>query len=155
MALAKAEPAFRAMNAVLLGLSVDSLYAHLAWMRAIQASFGVEIRFPVVEDPSMEVGRAYGMLDEQATDAAAVRATYFIDPHGIVRGMTWYPMQVGRSIDEMLRMLAALQRTDDGAVLTPADWRPGGDVPLPPAQTLAAASAEDGADWFHRTRPDR
>ena len=156
IALAKAMPQFEALDAVLLGLSVDSLYSHIAWLRAIRELFGVEIRFPVIEDPSMAVGRAYGMIDDDAADASAVRATYFIDPEGVIRGVTWYPMTIGRSIDEMVRMLAALKRSADGSVLTPAGWQPGDDVLVPPAQTAATAIGEDApADWFHQTQADR
>lgn len=154
--LAKAEPDFAAMDAVLLGLSVDSLYSHIAWLRAIRDLFGVEIGFPVVEDPSMAVGRAYGMIDDNAVDASTVRATYFIDPHGVIRAVIWYPMTVGRSIDEMVRLLAALQRSADGSVLTPAGWQPGDDVLLPPSQTASEALDDAApANWFHQTRADR
>ncbi len=128
----------------------------IAWLRAIRDLFGVEIGFPVVEDPSMAVGRACGMIDENAADASAVRATYFIDPDGVIRAVTWYPMTVGRSIDEMVRMLAALQRSADGSVLTPAGWQPSEDVLLPPAQTAAAAMGDaTPANWFHQLRADR
>ncbi len=154
--LANAMPEFEAMDCALLGLSVDSLYSHVAWLRAIRELFGVEIRFPVIEDPSMAVGRAYGMLDEEAADSASVRATYFIDPAGVIRAVTWYPMTVGRSIGEMVRMLAALQRSADGTVLTPAGWQPGGDVLVPPGDMVEAALGQDApADWFHQTRADR
>ncbi|WCP16060.1 Peroxiredoxin (plasmid) [Sphingobium sp. AntQ-1] len=156
VALAKAMPEFDAMDAVLLGLSVDSLYSHIAWLRAIRELFDVEVAFPVVEDPSMAVGRAYGMIDENASDASAVRATYFIDPEGIIRAMTWYPMTVGRSVDEMTRMLAALQRTQNGTVLTPAGWQPGEDVLLPPSQAAAdALNRAAPANWFHLTQSDQ
>lgn len=150
VALAKAAPQFEELDCVLLGLSVDSLYSHVAWLRAIKDVFGVEVPFPVVEDPSMAVGYAYGMLDEQAGDASAVRATYFIDPEGIIRALNWYPMSVGRSVDEMLRTVRALQRSADGQVYTPADWQPGDDVLLPPALPGSA-----GADWFHQLKADR
>jgi peroxiredoxin (alkyl hydroperoxide reductase subunit C) len=150
VALAKAGPQFEELDCVLLGLSVDSLYSHVAWLRAIKDVFGVEVPFPVVEDPSMAVGYAYGMLDEQAGDASAVRATYFIDPEGIIRALNWYPMSVGRSVDEMLRTVRALQRSADGQVYTPADWQPGDDVLLPPALPGSA-----GADWFHQLKADR
>ena len=133
VALAKAAPQFEELDCVLLGLSIDSLYSHVAWLRAIKDVFGVEVPFPVVEDPSMAVGYAYGMLDEQAGDASAVRATYFIDPEGIIRALNWYPMNVGRSVDEMLRTVRALQRSADGQAYMPADWQPGDDVLLPPA----------------------
>lgn len=149
IALAKASPMFEAMNCALLGLSVDSLYSHVAWVRAIKALAGIEIPFPVVEDPSMAIGRAYGMIDADATDSSAVRATYFIDPQGVIQATNWYPMQVGRCVDEMLRTVQALQRTTDGSVLTPACWRPGDDVLLPPS-----LPSDDSPDWFHRLRPD-
>jgi peroxiredoxin (alkyl hydroperoxide reductase subunit C) len=156
VALAKAMPQFDAMDCALLGLSVDSLYSHVAWLRAIRDLFDVEIQFPVVEDPSMAVGRAYGMIDEDAVDASSVRATYFIDPTGVIQGVTWYPMTVGRSIEEMIRMLAALQRSGDGSVMTPAGWQPGDDVLVPPAEAADAALNVDApANWFHQTRADR
>jgi len=150
VALAKAAPQFEELDCVLLGLSVDSLYSHVAWLRAIHDVFDVEVPFPVIEDPSMAVGYAYGMLDEQAGDASTVRATYFIDPGGIIRALSWYPMNVGRSVDEMLRTVRALQRSADGEAYTPADWQPGDDVLLPPALPGNA-----GADWFHQTKADR
>ncbi|WCT75751.1 peroxiredoxin (plasmid) [Sphingomonas naphthae] len=148
VALAKAHERFAALNCTLLGLSVDSLYAHQAWVRAIDQLFGVTVPFAVVEDPSMMIGRAYGMLDEGATDSSAVRATYFIDPEGIIRAITHYPMSVGRSVDEMLRMLAALQATADGSRLAPAGWAPGDAMLLPPADEMT-----EGADWFCRIAP--
>jgi peroxiredoxin (alkyl hydroperoxide reductase subunit C) len=123
ISLAKAYDRFMALDCALLGLSVDSLYSHLAWIRAIRDVFDVEVPFPVVEDPSMVVGRTYGMLDEGATDTAGMRATYFIDPEGIIRAITYYPLTIGRSVDEILRMVAALQATYSGARLAPADWR--------------------------------
>ncbi len=153
VALAKASERFAALDCALLGLSVDSLYAHLAWVRAIRDLFGVLIPFPIVEDPSMAVGRAYGMIDDDATDSAAVRAAYFIDPAGVIRAMTWYPMNVGRSVEEMLRLLAALQRTQAQDVLAPEGWQPGQDLLLPPLQSQA--DQLDTPDWFYRVRPDR
>jgi peroxiredoxin (alkyl hydroperoxide reductase subunit C) len=149
IALAKAAPRFEEIGCALLGLSVDSLYSHVAWLRAIHELAGVEVPFPVVEDPSMAVGRAYGMLDPSATDSSTVRATYFIDPDGVIRATNWYPMAVGRSVEEMLRTVQALQRAADGTALTPAGWHPGDDVLLPPE-----LPAGRSADWFHRSRPD-
>ena len=149
IALAKAVDQFEELDCALLGLSVDSLYAHLAWLRAIEHAFGITVPFPVVEDPSMAVGRAYGMLDPDAADASTVRATYFIDPDGVIRAMNWYPMTIGRSITEMLRTLAALKRSTEKGVLPPADWHPGDDILLPPDLPLAEEEA-----WFHRSAPD-
>jgi peroxiredoxin (alkyl hydroperoxide reductase subunit C) len=152
--LAKAADRFGAMNCALLGLSVDSLFSHLAWVRAIRDAFGIVIPFPVVEDPSMAVGRAYGMIDADASDASAVRATYFIDPEGVIRAMTWYPMNVGRSVEEMVRMLAALQRTYGQDVLAPEGWQPGDDLLMPPDQVQDTVMGEAGADWFYRMKRD-
>lgn len=149
IAMAKAAPMFEAADCALLGLSVDSLYSHVAWVRAIKDLTGLEIPFPVVEDPSMAIGRAYGMIDAEATDSSAVRATYFIDPQGVIQATNWYPMQVGRCVEEMVRTIHALRRTMDGSVLTPACWRPGDDVLLPPS-----LPTDDRPDWFHRLRPD-
>jgi peroxiredoxin (alkyl hydroperoxide reductase subunit C) len=149
IALAKAAAQFEELDCALLGLSVDSLYAHIAWLRAIEDAFGVAVPFPVVEDPSMAVGKAYGMLAPDAADASTVRATYFIDPDGVIRAMNWYPMSIGRSIAEMLRTLAALKRSTENSVLTPANWHPGDDILLPPDLSASGDKA-----WFCRSAPD-
>jgi peroxiredoxin (alkyl hydroperoxide reductase subunit C) len=143
---AKAYDRFAALDCALLGLSVDSLYSHLAWTRAIRDVFDVEVPFPVVEDPSMVVGRTYGMIDEGATDTAGVRATYFIDPEGIIRAITYYPLTVGRSVEEILRMVAALQATHSGTRLAPADWKQKQPLLLPADET-----AQREANWFCRS----
>lgn len=149
IALARLAPKFEEIGCALLGLSVDSLFAHVAWMRAIRETFGIEIPFPVVEDPSMVIGRAYGMIDEEARDSSAVRASYFIDPEGIIRAINWYPMTVGRSADEMLRLATALKRVEAGDAFTPEGWRPGDPV-LAPLDEESALS-ETAGDWFcHR-----
>lgn len=145
VALAKAHDSFAALDCALLGLSVDSLYAHLAWTRAIRELFYVEIPFPVIEDPSMLVSRAYGMIDEAAESSAGVRATYVIDPEGVIRAITHYPLTIGRSVEEMLRMVAALQATYSGEKLAPADWQPGQSLLQP-----ADEEAQNEADWFCR-----
>jgi peroxiredoxin (alkyl hydroperoxide reductase subunit C) len=154
--LAKAADKFAALNCMLLGLSVDSLFAHLAWMRAIRDAFGVSITIPVIEDPGMVVGRAFGMIDEWSQDSATIRSTYFIDPEGVIRAITTYPHNVGRSVDEMLRMVAALQRADGDDVLTPEGWHPGDDVLLPPAVQLEniSGNADIDADWFCKRSAD-
>ena len=143
--LARRQGEFDALDCRLLGLSVDSLYAHLAWVRAIHSLFGVEVRFPIIEDPSMVIGRAYGMVDDSSADSTAMRASYFIDPDGVIRAITWYPHNVGRSVEEMLRILKALQTVSGKAVLTPEGWHEGDPLLLPPADTLT-----EEADWFCR-----
>ncbi|MGC6331425.1 peroxiredoxin [Rhizorhabdus sp. FW153] len=145
VALARRRAAFDALDCQLVGLSVDSLYSHMAWVRALGDLFDVTIDFPVIEDPSMAIGRAYGMIGEEAADSMAMRTTFFIDPNGIIRATTSYPHNVGRSADEMLRLLNALQRVDASGRLTPEGWQPGGPVLLPPDER-----ASDAADWFCR-----
>lgn len=146
VALAKAADRFDALDCALLGLSVDSLYAHIAWVKAIEQAFGIGVPFPIVEDPSMAIGKAYGMIDEHAQDSSAIRCTYFIDPDGIVRAITSYPHNVGRSVEEMLRMIAALQVAVKDNVLTPEGWQPGDATMNPPAADIAQTTA--ASDWF-------
>lgn len=148
IALADKADQFEAMNCALVGLSVDSLYSHLAWVRVIKEQYGADISFPIVEDPSMVVGKAFGMIGENAVDSTAMRTSYFIDPDGIIRATTCYPHNVGRSVDEMIRILAALQTVADGKVLTPEGWQPGDDVlAIPPA---SVSDIGTGEDWFCR-----
>jgi peroxiredoxin 2/4 len=146
VSLAKAADRFAALDCALLGLSVDSLYAHIAWAKAIEQAFGVSVPFPIVEDPSMAIGKAYGMIDEHAQDSSAIRCTYYIDPDGIVRAITSYPYNVGRSVEEMLRMVAALQVAAKDNVLTPEGWQPGDATMHPPAADIAQTTA--ASDWF-------
>jgi len=103
---------FNQRQCALLGLSVDSIYSHVAWVRNIKEKFGIEISFPIVEDISMAISTAYGMLDQNSESTATVRAVFFIDPAGLLRAKLMYPMQVGRSIPEIVRTLIALQETD-------------------------------------------
>lgn len=149
--LARLKADFAAADCALLGLSVDSLYAHLAWVRAIEQQFGVSIDFPIIEDPSMVIGHAYGMIDTASTDAMAMRSAYFIDPVGVVRAVTCYPPNVGRSADEMLRLITALQAVDDGKGFAPEGWQPGAPLLAPPPS--GSADVAEGADWFCRTLP--
>jgi peroxiredoxin (alkyl hydroperoxide reductase subunit C) len=157
IAFARAADRFKALNAELLGLSVDSLFAHLAWVRNIEEKFGVTIPFPIIEDIKMEVAGAYGMVHPGAADTQAVRATFLIDPQGILRAMIYYPMTNGRSIEEILRLLEALQTSDAHGVATPEGWRPGQKVIVPPPKTAedAAKRASEGyetTDWYFSLR---
>lgn len=153
VALAKMAEAFAEQGCALLGLSVDSLYSHLAWVKAIKDHFDIEIGFPIVEDPSMAVGHAYGMIDENAADSSAMRSTYFIDPEGVIRAITIYPFNVGRSVPEMLRMLIALKTVADGQALAPESWQPGDPLlAQPPSDAREIANS---TDWFCRTVPSK
>ncbi|WP_173577416.1 peroxiredoxin [Acetobacter fallax] len=147
IALAKANDQFVSLNCRLVGLSIDSLPSHLAWLEAIHTSFGVRVPFPVVEDPSMAIARAYGMLDASAESSATIRGVYAIDPEGIIRAMTWYPASVGRSVSELLRLIQALQQVDRDGVLTPEGWLPGDDIVVPAELTEDAVTAT-GLAWF-------
>lgn len=156
IALAKLHDRFQALGCDLLGLSVDSLFAHLAWVRSIRESFGIEIPFAIAEDPSMAVAAAYGMIHPADAITATVRATFLIDPAGILRLLTYYPTAIGRSAPEMLRTVAALQQADAAGLSTPGDWQPGQDALLPPPLTVAEADARarDGAPaWYYQSRP--
>ena len=154
---AQAAPRFAEMGCELLGLSIDSLFSRLAWVRNIKEKFGVEIPFPIIEDIKMDVARAYGMVHPGAADTQAVRATFFIDPKGVLRAMVYYPMSNGRSIDEFVRLLQALQTSDANGVATPENWCPGKPVIVPPPKTAEAAEkrASEGfetVDWYYSTR---
>lgn len=152
VALQRAKPRFDALGCALLGLSVDSLYAHLAWVRDIEQRFGETIGFPVIEDISMSISRAYGMIHEASSGTAAVRSVFFIDPDGVIRAMIHYPMNVGRSVTELLRVLEALQLCDAGRVTTPEGWQSGDDALLPPPLDQAEAERRatgDGAHWYY------
>jgi len=146
------------MNCELLGLSIDSIFSHIAWTRNISEKFGVEIPFPIIEDLKMDVARAYGMIHEGASDTSAVRATFVIDPKGVLRAMLYYPMSNGRSIPEIVRLVTAMQASEANGVATPAGWQPGDDAIIPPPKTIAAAADREGegfkyTDWYFSTRP--
>ncbi len=148
---------FAALDTDLLGLSIDSHYAHIAWVRSIKESFGVDIPFPIIADLDMKVAQAYGMIQPGASDTQAVRATFVIDPEGILRAMVYYPMTNGRSVDEFLRLVKALQTSTEHGVATPENWQPGEDVIVPTPQTTEAAEARmsegyDTKDWYFSTR---
>ena len=148
---------FAELNCELLGLSIDSVHSHIAWARSIEEKFGVNIPFPIIADLSMEVAKSYGMIQPGASDTAAVRATFFIDPTGILRAMVYYPMSNGRSVDEFVRVLKALQTSDAHKVATPENWQPGQDVIVPPPATMADAEARKSqgynyTDWYFSTK---
>ncbi len=157
MAFARAFPRFQALGCELLGLSIDSKFAHIAWVRNIREKFGVEIPFPIIEDLSMRVAHAYGMIQPGASDTSAVRATFVIDPDGILRAMIYYPMTNGRSIEEILRLLSALQTSALHKVATPEGWKPGDKVIVPPPQTareagLRETEGHEYMDWYFSKR---
>lgn len=157
IAFAKRVDEFAKRDCELLGLSIDSVHSHIAWVRNIEEKFGVKVTFPIIADLSMEVAHAYGMVQPGASDTSAVRATFMIDPAGVLRAMVYYPMSNGRSIDEFLRLLDALQTSDAHKVATPENWHPGQPVIVPPPATVAEAEARKGqgydyTDWYFSRR---
>ena len=154
IALAKAADEFERRDCALVALSIDSLFSHFAWLRLIRDKFATEVRFPVVEDPTMVIGRAYGMVARGDNDSATVRTTFFIDPRGIIRAMTCYPANVGRSIPELLRTLDALQAVDRDGMLAPANWQVGDPLLHPVTTDIEEIySDEDAGSWFLREAP--
>jgi len=155
IALEAAATQFRAMDCELLGLSADSIYAHLAWIQNIQERFGITISFPVIEDLALTVAEAYGMIDETSVSTATVRSVFFIDPDGVVRAMIHYPMSVGRSVDELIRVLTALKATHGQDVATPEGWQPGSPMLKAPPITIeslrerVASTDSNPQDWYY------
>src|SRR5215210_1074676 len=131
---------FKGRGAQLVGLSVDSVPAHIAWIRNIEGHFGVKIDFPVVADLDTKVAQKYGLIHPGASETATVRAVFIIDPEQKVRALIYYPMSLGRNIDEVLRALDGLQTADQNACATPANWQKGDKVVVPPPQTIEDAS---------------
>ena len=135
---------FEALNTKLIGLSVDSIYAHIAWLRKIQElewkdKKHLEVTFPLIEDIRMEVANKYGMMQPGASNTQAVRAVFIIDPGAKIRTILYYPLSTGRNFDEIKRIIQALQKADMDQCATPADWRPGDDVILPTAGSCGTA----------------
>jgi peroxiredoxin (alkyl hydroperoxide reductase subunit C) len=148
---------FKQRNVQLIGLSVDSVPAHIAWIRNIKEHFDVNVDFPVIADLDTRVAQTYGLIHPGASETATVRAVFVIDDKGIIRALIYYPMSLGRNIDEVVRVVDALQTADANACATPANWRPGEQVVVPPPQTLADAekrlqSEYDVTDWYFAKR---
>ena len=166
MTFASMQSEFEALNTQLVGLSVDGLYSHIAWLRTIKEKIeykgmkNVEVNFPLIEDITMEVANKYGMMQPGESNTKAVRAVFFIDPKGIIRAMIYYPLSLGRNFDELKRVIIALQTADNFGVAMPADWRPGDAVIVPPAGSCGVAKdrmegKEEGVkcyDWFFCTK---
>lgn len=140
-------------NVQLLGLSVDSVYSHIAWMKNIEANFGVQVKFPIIADLDMKVAQLYGMIQPGASATAAVRAVFVIDPDQILRAMIYYPLSTGRNMQEILRLVDALQLNTAKGVATPANWRPGDKVIVPAPVTKEGADKRpsegyETVDWY-------
>jgi peroxiredoxin (alkyl hydroperoxide reductase subunit C) len=165
MTFATLEEKFARANCKLVGLSVDGLYSHIAWLRTIKEKIeykgmkNVEVKFPLIEDITMEVAKKYGMIQPGESSTKAVRAVFVIDPKGVIRTIIYYPLSLGRNFDELYRVLVALQTADAFAVATPADWQPGDEVIVPTAGSCGVAKERMESrgemkcyDWFFCTK---
>ncbi len=162
MTFASMADEFKELNCELLGLSIDSTYSHIAWLRTIKEKIeyngmkDVEVNFPVISDLTMDVSKAFGMLQPAASTTQAVRAVFIIDPEAIVRAILYYPLSNGRNMQEVKRLLIAMQHSDEHNIATPANWEIGDDVIVPPPGSCGAAkermetSGEEikRLDWF-------
>lgn len=154
VAFAEIAPELKKRNVELLGLSIDSTYAHIAWVRNIEQLFKVTIPFPVIADLGKDVATLYGMIMPGESTTEAARCVFVIDPNQIVRAMIYYPLTTGRNMDEILRLIDALQTTDKHGVATPANWRPGDQVVVPAPRTVEAAAERTEmpgiacTDWY-------
>lgn len=153
IAFSQAEPEFKALNVQLIGLSIDSVHSHLAWVMNVKEKMGVEIPFPIIADLDMSIASRYGMIHPGQSSTAAVRAVFFIDDKGILRAMIYYPLSNGRYIPEIIRLVKALQTTDRAGVATPANWQPGDKVVVPAPATAEDAKARlaqgyECKDWY-------
>ncbi|HXZ79565.1 MAG TPA: peroxiredoxin [Terriglobales bacterium] len=155
IAFAERSADFEKRNVQLLGLSIDSVYSHIAWVRNIEEKAGVKVPFPVLADLDQKVARAYGMVHESVSDTATVRAVFMIDPKGVIRAILYYPMSLGRNVDELIRVIDALQVADKNGISTPANWKPGDPVvvaaPATQAEAEARVAGKNGlqiTDWY-------
>jgi len=164
MTFATMEKQFNEVNCKLVGLSIDGLYSHIAWLRTIKEKIeykgmkDVEVNFPLIEDIKMDIAKKYGMIQPNEDSTKAVRAVFFVDPKGVIRAIIYYPLSLGRNFDELYRVIIALQAADAFGVATPADWEPGDDVIIGPAGSCGTAKdrMEDSdiecKDWFFCTK---
>jgi peroxiredoxin (alkyl hydroperoxide reductase subunit C) len=149
---------FKALNTKLIGLSIDSIHAHVAWVNNVKKNSGVLFNFPIIADIDMKVSKLYGMLQPNESETAAVRAVFIIDPTGKVRLMMYYPLNVGRNMNEILRVLKALQTADKHGVALPLNWVPGEKVIVPPPKTVPDMEEREKSNYemvdFYLARRD-
>lgn len=141
------EDEFVKMNTKLVGLSIDSIHSHIAWVNNVREKTGVFMKFPIIADIDMKVSKLYGMLQPGESETAAVRAVFFIDPVGKIRLIMYYPLNVGRNMDEIIRVLQALQTADEHGVALPLNWKPGEKAIVPPPVTIDALKERLKSDY--------
>ena len=137
------EDEFKKLNTRLMGVSIDSIHAHVAWVNNVKKNMGILMKFPIIADIDMKVAKLYGMLQPGESETAAVRAVFFIDPNGKIRLIMYYPLNVGRNMEEIKRVLVALQTSDKNSVALPLNWKPGDKVIVPPPKTVDDMEARE------------
>jgi len=147
---ARRSKSFAAKNAKLLGLSIDSIHSHLAWRENLKQIMDTEINYPIIADLDTKVAQKYGMLHPGESATLTVRAVFVIDPKKVVRALVYYPLNVGRNMDEIERLLTALQTTDANGVATPVNWQPGDKVVVPPPKTVDDVAERESHDDYKR-----
>ncbi len=169
MTFASMQDEFKELNTELVGLSVDALYSHLAWLNSIQdykwnGLENIKVEFPLIVDLTMDVSKKYGMIHPQSDTTSAVRAVFIVDPDSIIRTILYYPASTGRNMREIKRIILALQKADKESIATPANWHPGDDVIIPPPGTCGALKErvkiknEEGinqVDWYLTFKEDK
>lgn len=150
-AFARHQARFEAIGVQLIALSADSVYSHIAWAEEIEEHFGEAIRFPVVADVGLDVSRAYGMVHVAESRTSTVRALFVVCPRGLIRAINYYPLAVGRDVEEVFRLVRALQVNLEHGLSTPEGWRPGDDCIVPPPVTTAAAKQRIANQFESRT----
>jgi len=141
------EDEFTKMNTKLVGLSIDSIHSHVAWVNNVKEKTGIFMKFPIIADIDMKVSKLYGMLQPGESETAAVRAVFFIDPVGKIRLIMYYPLNVGRNMDEIIRVLQALQTADEHGVALPLNWKPGEKAIVPPPVTVEGLKERLKSDY--------
>ena len=153
MAFSGVAEELKSLNVQLMGLSIDSVHSHLAWIRNVKEKMGVEIPFPIIADLDMKIAKKYGMIHPGQSNTSTIRTVFFIDDKGIMRAMIYYPLSIGRYIPEIIRLIKALQTTDKYGVSTPANWQPGDKVVVPPPKNKAEmdkrlSEGYECKDWY-------
>jgi peroxiredoxin (alkyl hydroperoxide reductase subunit C) len=153
MAFSQITDELKNLNVQLMGLSIDSVHSHLAWIRNVKEKMGVDIPFPIIADLDMKVAKKYGMIHPGSSSTSTIRTVFFIDDKGILRAMIYYPLTNGRYVPEIIRLIKALQTTDKYGVSTPANWQPGDKVVVPPPKNKAEmdkrlSEGYECKDWY-------
>ena len=141
---------FTDRNVKLIGLSIDSIHSHLAWRENLKQILGAEIPYPIIADLDTKVAQLYGMIHSGESATVTVRAVFAIDPNRVVRALVYYPLNVGRNIDEIIRMIDALQTAAENGVATPVNWKPGDKVIVPPPKTTDEVNERNSHDDYER-----